>query len=139
MGVLTDVYLATPETALAYDQNPGPFAEVTVSAKGVMDLELSMLWAIYRGVPWDVQMLKDFRQLLVRDGGERLIAEIPNSLATYLADSDDARISQVSVAWAATEEMARCAQHVESHLRNLVKLAKLARSVDKRMYLWVCV
>ena len=139
MGVLADVYLATPEGALAYDENPRPFSEVTVSAKGIMDLELSMLWAIYRGVAWDVEMLKDFRQLLIRDGGERIIAEIPDSLATYLADSDEAQISRISSAWAATEEMARYSQHVASHLSKLVELAKVARISGKRMYLWMCV
>jgi hypothetical protein len=139
MGVLTDIYLASPETAVNYDADPQSFREVTLTAKGITDLELSTLWAIYRNEPWDVNSLDAFEHLLSRDGGERMVIALPESLITCLAESDASTIASVSKKWAATEEMVRFAQYVPSYLNDLVELAKRAELDGKRLYLWVCV
>jgi hypothetical protein len=139
MGILTDVYIASPQEAVKYDAEPQAFRDVTLSAKGIMDLELSTLWAIYRGEPWDVKFLKEFEHLLSRDGGERLVIALPESLVGYLAQSDGPKIATVAQAWAKTEEVARYAEYVPKYLEDLVALAKRALSSGKRLYLWVCV
>jgi hypothetical protein len=139
MGILTDIYIASPSTAVAFDADRKPFREVTLSAKGITDLELSTLWAVYRGEEWDVKLLEDFEQLLFRDGGERLVIALPESLVSYLAESDEAKMETVGEQWGQTEEMERHADDVEEYLASLVELAKRARSNQMRLYLWVCV
>ena len=139
MGILTDVYIATSKDAANYDADPQSFRDVTLSAKGITDLELSTLWALFRGEAWNVESLKQFEHVLVRDGGERMVIGLPDALVTYLAESNEQNLSTVGTQWAATEEMVRYSQYVQDYLRRLAVLSKRARSENKSLYLWVCV
>jgi hypothetical protein len=139
MGVLTDIYISTPDDALVYDSEPRRFDGCSLSAKGVMDLELSTLWCIYTGEQWDVKILDRFKQLMSADGGERTIFELPDELISLLANTDERRLAEVLPKWAATEEIDVEPSELEPYLRDLIALAKRASADGNRLYLWVCV
>ncbi|HEV2296738.1 MAG TPA: hypothetical protein VGR35_23050 [Tepidisphaeraceae bacterium] len=139
MAVLTDIYISTPADALTYDRDPRRFDGATLSAKGVTDLELSTLWCVCTGREWDVKLLDEFKHLMEEDGGERIIAELPNELVSHLANTDEQRLREVASAWAATEEISTQPANIEPYLRDLVALAKRASADSQRLYLWMCV
>ncbi len=139
MGVLTDIYISTPDEALIYDSEPRRFDGSSLSAKGVMDLELSTLWCIYTSEEWDVKILERFKQLMSVDGGERIIFELPNELTSLLTATDERRMAEILPRWAATEELNADPSEIEPYLRDLIVLAKRASAEGKSLYLWVCV
>ncbi|HEX3658862.1 MAG TPA: hypothetical protein VHV55_23920 [Pirellulales bacterium] len=140
MGILTDVYVATPQTAAMYDTDPRAFRDVTLEGKGIMEVELSILWALSRNEAWSLELCQQFEEVLSSDGGERIVLKLPDSLVTYLVESSEQAVEAVGVRWAATGEMSQFSQgQIQDYLGRLSALAKLARSDGRSLYLWVCV
>src|SRR6266571_1371780 len=67
MSLLADIYISRDDEAVRYDTTPDQFAD-RAQYKGITPLELSMFWAIVRGVEWDVASMDEFPCLLQQDG-----------------------------------------------------------------------
>ena len=73
MSVQADIYVSRDdEEAIRYNSEPATFKDREQYTSFTV-LELSRLWAEFRGVEWDVNSLDEFHTVLVQDGGERTI------------------------------------------------------------------
>ncbi len=106
MGVLTDFYLADPATAKDYNDDQTCLEIDRAQYKGITPLELSTLAAIIRNKQWDVSMMREFPNILVVDGGERLIYEISGTAVQLFAGLSEMQISEAAAAWSKTDELA---------------------------------
>src|SRR5882724_7917714 len=104
MGVLADIYISRDDEAVRYDTTPDQFAE-RAQYKNFTPLELSTLWAIMRGIEWDVDSMDEFPCLLQQDGGERLIHRLPAAMIVDLSRLAPDEIAEVTPKWASTEEL----------------------------------
>ncbi|WP_162599738.1 hypothetical protein [Nocardioides solisilvae] len=75
-------------------------------------------------------------RLAVGDGGERLVLTVTDALVDALAAADDARLAEVAVPWAATEEFggAVTPETLRVQLRLLADLARAARRAGGSLY-----
>src|SRR5215472_959066 len=105
MGILADIYIARDDEAVAYDSNPNLPAPDRIEMKRITPLELSTLWAIMRGVPWEVSIMQEFECLFQRDEGERVIHRLPPAMSAGLLGLAPSRLKEVASQWADTEEM----------------------------------
>jgi hypothetical protein len=140
MGLLSDVYLSDSESALNYDGQPERFrTSERIQCKGLTPLEFSTLWAILQGIEWDVDSMDEFKCLLTKDGGERLIHQFPQKFVECLAGLDEKAIENAAAHWAKTEELACEAGDILPFLDELVPLAIVSCRSGKSMYVWNCV
>lgn len=137
MGLLSDIYISHDAEASRYDTAPQSFAE-QAQYKGITPLELSTLWAIIRGVEWDITMLNHFACLLAVDGGERLVHSFPAPMVAALSRLTPEQIRDVSVKWAATEELACPTSDIQPITEEMTHLARLATASGRGLYLWNC-
>jgi hypothetical protein len=141
MGIQADLFVAAPEDALRYDalvdgDTPlPPDAFVRVQSGGFTPLEPEMLWAILLGEPWDPE-----RHLLehttVASNGERWLCRFPDQFVSLLAGMDEATMERAAEAWSDTEELQCDPDELAPVLRDLQRLAALAREKQKSLYLW---
>jgi hypothetical protein len=139
MSLLADLYISTPALAAAYDKNQNAPQEDRAQYKGFTPLELSVLQSLIEGWEWDVSMMDSFTRILERDGGERLIHQLPDGFLERLASLDDAAVTAASEAWAQTEELACAPAGVRPAIADLRRLAQRARSSGRGVFLWNCV
>jgi len=138
MSLLADIYISRDDEAVKYDTSPDQFAD-RAQYKGITPLELSMLWAIMRGIEWDVASMDEFPCLLQQDGGERLIHQLPAGMITDLSKLTAEQIAIVTPKWAATEELAWPPDETRPVVEDLVRLARQATESGRSVYLWNCV
>ncbi|MDB6112989.1 MAG: hypothetical protein JWR69_4739 [Pedosphaera sp.] len=138
MSVLSDIYISRDNEAGKYDTAAAPFTE-RAQYKGITPLELSTLWTIMRGVEWDVAAMDDFGCLLQIDGGERLIHSFPAAMLAALGELTPDRIRDVTVKWAATDELACSPADIQPVVEEMVRLARSATTSGRSLYLWNCV
>jgi hypothetical protein len=98
-----------------------------------------MLWAIMRGVEWDIEMMDEFPCLLAIDGGERLIHRLPKAMVTELAALAPDQLGSVTSAWAGTEELSCSPGDIRPVVDDLVRLARRAGETSQSVHLWNCV
>ena len=139
MGVLADIYIAHDEDAVAYDSNPNLWTLDRMESKSILPLELSMLWAIVRGVEWDISLMKEFPCVFQQDGGERLIHRLPAPMIADLLKMAPEQIQTVASRWAATEEMGWPVDNASRFIEDLIRLGRRASESGKSVYLWNCV
>jgi len=137
MGLLADIYLSRDDEAVGYDTEPERFTD-RAEYKRISPLELSTLWAILRGVEWDVALMDEFPCLQV-DGGERLIHKLPSAMVQQLAGLSPERVAAVTSAWAATEELGCDPEEIKPVVDDLVRLSRRAGETDRSVHLWNCV
>lgn len=135
MGLIADIFLSNDAEAVAYDTTPERFAE-RAEYKGFTPLELSTLWAIMRGIEWDVDMLDEFPCLLEIDGGERLIHSLPPAMVSELAALTPDRVASAASDWAATDEMDCDPKDIRPIVDDLVRLSRQASESGRGVYLW---
>lgn len=130
-----------------------------VEAKGVEPfIVLGHLVALVRGVRWNPELVPSISlwpsgdqpasieeyDLLPEDSPWKQIGpgleELGSSVRDTLADADDARLSQLSVGWAQTEELRRFSDVNQDSLlplvEDLVRLARRAREANEQLYCW---
>jgi hypothetical protein len=137
MGLLTDIFVATPEDALKYESlapgelPPGRFE--VVNFKGLTDLEFGTLWAILAGEAFDMD-----RHALeaLTPGGETWLFGFPSAFVERLAGLGAADTTSAAAAWAATEELQWDPSETEEVLVELVRLARRSKSTSKGLYFW---
>lgn len=137
MGILSDIYISHDAEAIRYDTAPQSFAEQEqYQCKSITPLELSTLWAIIRGVEFDITMLGHFTCLLTVDGGERLVHSFPLLLVVALSQLTPEQIRDVSTKWAATEELACPTSDIQPIIKEMIRLACAATASGRGLYLW---
>jgi hypothetical protein len=138
MSVLADIFVSRPGEAASYDRSPDEFAD-RAQCRRITVLELSTLWALLRGVEWDVASLDEFPCLLVEDDGERLVHELPSDMVADLARLGPDQIAVVTLEWGATEELGWSLDEARPVVESLVRLARLAAESAWGVYIWNCV
>jgi hypothetical protein len=80
-------------------------------------------------------------KVAVRDGGERLVMRLTDSLTEALATASDDRLTEVAVPWSQTEEFwgQGDPQDLGSFLLELAQLARTAQLRGERLYCWLSV
>jgi hypothetical protein len=139
MSVLTDLYLAEPKHAKDYDVGQKCPEVDRAQYKGITTLELSTLWAIIQKKEWDVAMMDEFPQIMIVDGGQRLIFEIPHSAMECFALLPDSGIGGAADAWSKTDELGCEADDIRPVIEEIVRLSKSGRETKRSLYLWICV
>jgi hypothetical protein len=139
MALLADLYISTPAQAVGYDTNQSAPQEDRAQYKSFSPLELSILQSLLEGREWDVSLMDAFTCILERDGGERLIHQLPDGFRERLASLDDGAVTAASEAWAKTEELACAPAEVRPVIADLRCLALRARSSGRAVFLWNCV
>lgn len=77
--------------------------------------------------------------LLHKEIDEQGVNALPEALVGALANIPDEHLGHVAERWSETDELAMdsfTSADAEEVLRSLVRLARLARSTDKQLYLW---
>jgi len=116
----------------------------TVPAKGIDPIiQMGTLEELLTGRPYD-DITNDPRHgylVADRDGGERLVVALTDSLAGSLADATSERLNDVAVPWAETEEFWGQADPaaLAEFLAKLAGLATRAQQKEQHLYCWVCV
>jgi hypothetical protein len=139
MAILADLYISTPAQAAGYDTNQSAPGEDRAQYKSFTPLELSILQSLIEGREWDVSMMDSFTCILEKDGGERLIHQLPDGFLECLASLDEDAVTAASEAWAKTEELACAPADVRPVIADLRRLAQQARSSGRAVFLWNCV
>lgn len=137
MGILADIYISRDAEAVRYDAVPDEFAERT-QHKSITPLELSTLWAIMRGIQWDVASMDEFPCLLEKDGGERLIHKLSAAMVTELSMLTPDQVAIVTPQWATTEELGWPPDEARPIVEDLVRLSRHAVEAGQSVYLWNC-
>jgi|ERR1700722_646516 hypothetical protein len=140
MSLLAELYLcADDQQAVKYDTEPETFRD-REQFTSFTDLELSTLWAKMRGIDWDVNLLDEFRPIvLVEDDGARTIHRLPVAMTAELAALTPEQVSSSAAKWATTDELACEPSEVQPIIEGLVRLARNASETKRNLYLWNCV
>ncbi len=139
MSVVADIYVSTPQRAAEYDGDPNLFQNESASWKQFTSLELSILWSLLQGREWDVAMMDRFEEVLVVDDGDRIITRMPDEMLHDVLAADDAKRDRVLSEWAASEELACDVEEVRPFWDDLKRLANVAVTSGRGLFLWNCV
>jgi hypothetical protein len=142
MSSLSDFYIASPETATAYDTNRALPDSERAEFNGLTYNELADLWAILQGSEPAPQHSQAFESVLVVAGGERLINRFPSEFVSSLASLDDASASIAAAKWVQTGELAYMSCQPSDVMPIIDAASRLARNAQqsgKSLYLWMCV
>jgi hypothetical protein len=139
MSVLSDFYLAEAQQAKNYDVNQQCDEIDRAQYRGMTPLELSTLWAITQKKEWDVAMMDQFPEVLIVDGGQRLIYQVPGAAVKRFASLSEAEVGAAAGAWSQTEELACEAADVQPVVEEIVRLSKRGLETNRNLYLWICV
>jgi len=132
------------DQAPALRENAPELVFETVSVKGIDPVvQLGTLEELLTGRPYDdiVEDPRSGQEVATRNGGERLVLTLTESITTALAEAGNDRLSGVAVPWSRTEEFwgAGDPEVLASFLGDLAGLARRARARDQQLYCWVCV
>lgn len=139
MGILADVFVATPDDALRYEDvfmdegDMSPFERVEYN--GFTSLEFGTLWAIVDGVEWDVAR-HTLSMVRAGDEGETWLERFPEDLVTSLAAVSEPSIAKIADAWGKTEELQCDGAELRPVIDDLRRLAQSSKRSGKGMYLW---
>ncbi len=139
MSALSDFYLADPQHAKDYDVDQKCPDIDRAQYKGMTPLELSILWAITQKKEWADSMMDEFSEILVVDGGQRLIYQVPTAAVEHFATLTGGEIASAAVAWAQTEELSCDPGDVQPVIEEIVRLSKRGLETNRKLYLWISV
>lgn len=140
MGILADLFVATPDDALAYhdlmlDGAITPDRFDRAEFKGLIDLYFGELWAILNNEPWNFEA-HHLEEIYVKDQGEVWLFRFPEPFVARLKSLNAADIPRAAKAWASTEELrAWELADVIPVVRALVRLSMVAER-GSNLYLW---
>lgn len=128
----------------AIGTDPDLVVHRTVSVKGIDPVvQLGTLEALLTGRPYDdvVEDPRSGHDVATRDGGERLVVALTDSLTSALTGATDEVLDRVAVPWSETEEFVNAAEpsDLAEFLKALAALAREADTSGQRLYCWVCV
>jgi len=144
MGIIADIFVATPEAAADYEasQLRGRSAHIEkyqpAEYKGLTPIELSKLWALIASEKWNIEKHM-LTEVSFGDGHESWLLSFPDPFVRLLANLNDKQVDQYAVEWAKIEAF-QIADSTSTDIRPIVvdlrRMAKLAMTTGKPMYLW---
>ena len=132
---LANFYVSSDEAAIKYNDSPGEFAERTEDRR-ITTLELSMLWAIMRGVEWNVALMHEFPCLLQEKDGNWFIHRLAKAMLVDLIRLTPEQIAALAPKWAATQELRWPAHAAHEVIVDIARLARRAEQIGRSVYLW---
>ena len=144
MGILADVFVATPPEAAVYEETllrDVASAEAQyepVHFYGLTDLNFSVLWALLLEEEWDLQR-HALTTIRLEEPGETWLFQFPQPFCEKLAALSDEELRGVSEAWAASEELTLDRWTVDDVIlviERLRELSKRALNSDDDLFLW---
>src|SRR5262245_25222867 len=132
MGILADLVVANPSDALKYNGQRGPLFEVA-EYKGLTNLEFGTLWAIIQNVEYDHE--KHSLKSLIPES-ETWLFSFPEQYLSTLAKLTPDEMTRTAKAWSQTEELMWKPSEAYEIIHDAVRLAKLAISQGKGLFLW---
>ncbi len=141
MGILADIFIATPVDAVAYESltanRPALIEQYRPAEyRNLTGLEFGSLWAILLDEPWEYERhkLKDVR---LGKNGETWLLLFPAELVGLLIKIDEDDLAAIADRWSRTEELAmRRGGDEEELLRDLRRVAAESDKSGEGMYLW---
>jgi hypothetical protein len=133
-----------PAPELAFGTDPDLVVYDTLSVKGIDPVvQLGTLEELLTGRPYHdvVDDPRSGHNLAMRDGGERLVVTLTDSLAATLAEASDETLERVARPWSQSDEFWNSADpsDLAEFLKELAGLARRAEAGDQKLYCWVCV
>ena len=144
MGIITDIFVATPEGAADYaaSQLRGRPAHIKkyqpAEYRGLTPLEFSSLWALIAGEEWNSKKHM-LAEVSYGDGNESWLFSFPEPFVRLLANLSEKQVDQYSIEWAKTEELQLSGStpaEVRPIIVDLRRMAKSALASGQPMYLW---
>jgi hypothetical protein len=134
MGLMTELFVATPERAATYDVDSGPTFE-RFQLGDFTNLQFEMLWAILEGEEWDPDK-HGLREIVCRDDGAQFVFQFPPPFVERLRSlTADAKVSAAAT-WAAMEEVSADQADVAPIIDNLVALSEAATKGVHGLFVW---
>jgi hypothetical protein len=133
MSILSDIFLATPAEAPAYDGSVSSIERL--QTKSLTPLELSLLRALLSGEEWEVSRINEFSEVVSSD--EEWIFQFPTAFTQMLATLGEAEVETSSREWAETEELACEPGEIQPVVEELVLLARKSVASGKPLFLWM--
>ena len=138
MSILGDLFVTDADSAQLYEkfqsQDKFPVDRFErAQFKSLTDLEFTTLLALIQNEEWDIDQ-HSLEVMGVPD--DTWLFKFPPSFVDALSSLDKAGVSRVSPLWASTEEMEWEPSEAQEVIEELVRLAKLAKSNSKGLYLW---
>lgn len=142
MGILSDLFVATPEEAVTYEKamlENRAAAEKRFSPaqyRNLLDLNFSMLWSIVAAESWDPHK-HQLKTVVLEPPGETWLFRFPKPFVRLLSELEDDNVQLAAEKWAETEEL----QHWQARdtlpvIADLRCLARTAVSDNKSVFLW---
>ena len=152
MGLITDYFMAESDedAAQTIDWIGGPEVPVdgseaypVVSLPGIEPLVmLGTVETLLTGRTFD-DVLADpsGHEVAARDGGERLVWALTETLQTALAEADESGLEAIAGPWSESEEFWGQGDPVQAAemLIELAALVRAGRAAGRSLYCWVCV
>jgi len=144
MGILADLFVASPPEAAAYEEmllGNQAVAEERYDPthfRGLTDLNFSILWALVLKEKWDLEK-HSLVTIRLEEPGETWLFQFPPPFCEILAALSDEELRRVSEAWAATEELSLDRWTIDDTipvLEQLRELSKHALNSGESLYLW---
>lgn len=138
MGVLTDIFIASPEEAEKLGLSEDTFEDFKgIFAKGQSTVTLESLHEIIAAK--DGTKAEDISMIFSADEEGPWVLEIPIGLSRSLAALKGQDLSEISAKWSRTEEMQMDydPDSVGDLLREMVDLADEAVKLNKGLLMWM--
>jgi hypothetical protein len=134
MGLMTELFVATPERAATYDaHSEGRFEHVKLGR--LTHLEFEMLWAILEGKAWapKTHALRE-----IRSTDSQWVFEFPARFLGILPSLSDAAKASAAAAWADTEELADASPaDLAPIIESLIALSRSAAESGQGVFVWI--
>ena len=142
MGILADLFVATPPEAATYEEtllrNRVVAEERFAPAqyRNLLDLNFSILWSILANETWELEK-HQLKAVILEPPGETWLFEFPAPFVRFLAELDDDEAELAAAKWAATEEL-QCWKTSDTLpvILDLRRLARSTMSTGDGLYLW---
>ena len=144
MGILADVFVATPPEAATYEETLLRNYSVAVEQykpvqlRNLLNLNFSTLWAILLEEEWDTKK-HALVTIKLEPPGETWLFQFPGPYRELLAALTDEELERAAKMWVATEEFSRTswtAEDTTSVIEELRRLSKEAVKSNESLYLW---
>lgn len=132
------------ERVVPQESTPDPVLD-TVPGHGIDPVvQMGTLEELLTGRSYSDEIARDPRSghtVAVRDGGDRHVLTLTQSLATALAGASDERLAEIALPWSQTEEFWGDAdpEVLTDFLHSMAALARRADANQQLLFCWVCV
>lgn len=135
-----DFIVADLDAAMSYDmfvrgQGSRPPLVDILENGNLTGIEVTTLWAILEGVAWNADH-HILPELLADGEGDSWLHEFPSDLVQLLAKIDEQSVLDAAKEWSATEELMCSPSDLVPGLRELSRLACVAREAKSSLFLW---